>query len=311
MITVLRLGAFDVALDSSVAPEYPRFEALFRTRLEQMPDHTAADLCLSLAGPDEGPACGLSDALTRTDRGLRTTYASDLIAAELDQSVQPPTLVLAIDRGSPRIVHLDHYLRIVINAVLRHFHRVRMHAAAIDFGGATSLFIGDKGAGKTTISLHLARAGGAVLAEDQVVLRRTPAHAYLAAGSDGLMRLTEKTEAHFFPDRLAVAPIEVAGVAKKEIAAREHIRCEPHVEKPLRRLFFPTFGPTFAIERLAGRDPLARLAAPLLPIHRFTGDADRLQFIAFLTGVVAQTECYKLTVTSDIGDLSELSRFLG
>lgn len=311
MTTVLRLGAFDVALDASVAPEHPRLEALFRTRLEQMPEDAVADLRLSLADGAEGPSFGGSDALTRAERGTHTLYASDLIAADLDQGVQPPRLQLRIDRHHPRLIHLDHYLRIMINAVLRQFHRVRVHAAAVDIGGATSLFVGDKGAGKTTISLHLAGAGGTVLAEDQVLLRRTSADGYVVAGGDGLMRLTEKTEAHFFPSRLAVAPIEVAGVAKKEIAAHEHIRCAPHVEKPLRRIFFPEFGPSFAIERLRGRDPLARLAAPLLPIHRFTDDTDRQRFIGFLTGLVAHTECYRLTVTSDIGDLHALSRFLG
>jgi hypothetical protein len=170
--------------------------------------------------------------------------------------------------------------------------------------------VGDKGTGKTTISLHLARDGGTVLGEDQIMVHRSEQGTYLVAGGDDVMRLTSKTEAHFFPAWLDGGRVEVAGVPKREIRAGAHIACVPNGEHPLRRLFFPGIGDTFAIRPVSRVETVRRLAAPLLPINRFTSDEDRRDFLDFLAGISRQAECFSLTLTPDIAELRQLSEFL-
>lgn len=50
-----------------------------------------------------------------------------------------------------------------------------MHAAAVQFGGSALVLAGPSGAGKTTIARICAAAGRAVLSDDRVVIRRSPA----------------------------------------------------------------------------------------------------------------------------------------
>jgi hypothetical protein len=240
----------------------------------------------------------------------RLHFVSDVIAGHLDRASTPNHLSLSINDANPHVRHLDLYLRIVLNAVFRRLDRLRLHAAAVEYAGATSMFVGDKGVGKTTTCLHLARAGGTVLGEDQIMVRRTSEGRYLVAGGDDVMRVTGKTEAHFFAGSLPAAAVEVAGVSKKEIRARDHIAYLPNSERSLERLFFPEVGQAFAIHPMARQQALGRLAGPLLPIHRFTSDDDRRDFIAFLAGVTRQAECFSLTLTPDLADLQKLSRFL-
>ena len=309
MSRLLRLGSFDIALVGDSAPYHALLERLFRTRLEPR-RREPSDLQMSLTTTPSGNGYGASDALECRDEGDQLIIATDVIAGCLHRRTTPPHLELHIAGDHPRIVVLDHYLRIVVNAVLRQLGRIRMHAAAIDLGDATSLFVGEKGAGKTTISLHLARHGGTVLAEDQVMIRRRDDDVYLAAGSDGLMRVTAKTEAHFFPHALAVTPVAIAGVAKKEIDAHDHVACMPHREHSLRRLFFPEVGRDFSVQRLSGREALVRLATPLTPINRFADDEDRRGFLQFLAGLTRQVESYRLTLSPNLADLQRLSEFL-
>ncbi len=142
------------------------------------------------------------------------------------------------------------------------------------------------------------------------MVRKTARDGYLAAGGDGLMRLTVKTEEHFFVEPLQAPAVVFAGAPKKEIQAGDLIACEPNRECPPRRLFFPEVGQSFAIRPLTGREALGRLAAPLSVIHRFTSDRDRRDFIVFLAGMTRQAECFSLTLTSDLADLEKLTEFL-
>jgi hypothetical protein len=306
----LRLGAFDVALDECALPHRELLESLFRVRAESLPADAPVHLRLVLGSGGNGSAFRRDTALECREENGRVHFSSDVVAAELEHGTIPCRLRLMIDETNPYVRHLDLYLRIVLNAVLRRLGRIRLHAAAVDFAGATSLFVGDKGTGKTTICLHLAHEGGTVLGEDQIMVRRSEQGIYLAAGGDDLMRLTAKTEAHFFPDPLAGPSVDVGGVAKKEIRARAHITYVPNGEYPLRRILFPEVGQTFAVRTVSRVETLRRLSAPLLPINRFTGDRDRRDFIDFLAGMTRQAECLSLTLTPDLSDLQQLSRFL-
>jgi hypothetical protein len=309
MTPLLRLGAFDVALDDCAVRYQSLLAGLFRVQVEPLDDRGGATLRLALGVAQGGSVFGPDDALRSVEEDGRITWKSDVVAGRFDFGT-PCRLDLRVNVGHARARHLDHYLRIVLNAVLRRLGRMRLHAAAVDHAGSASLFVGDKGAGKTTICLHLARSGATVLGEDQIMVRRTPEGAFLAAGGDDLMRLTAKTEAHFFERPLDLPLVEVGGVRKKEIRARDHIAYLPNLERPLRRLFFPSIGGSFEIRPMGRREAVGRLAAPLLPVHRFASDRDRLDFLAFLAGLAEQVECFALTLTPDLADLRKLSEFL-
>lgn len=309
MTRAIRLGAFDVALDECSPAHQALIESLFRASAEAMRESAPMDLRLTITAgrPDEfGAGVALA---AREDEG-QVHLSSDVVAGTLDLRAPARRLLLRVNESHLHVRHLDLYLRIVLNAVLRRLMRVRLHAAAVEIGGTASLFVGEKGAGKTTLSLHLAREGGVVLGEDQIMVRQTDGGEYLIAGGDDLMRMTAKTEAHFFATPPAGTSVEVAGVAKREIRARSHIRYEVNRELPLRRIFFPSVGDTFAIRPLNRVETLSRLAAPLLPINRFTSDEDRRRFLEFLAGMTRQAECFTLTLTSDLADLGNLSQFL-
>jgi len=310
MRSLLRLGAFDVALDECSADHRQLLEGLFRVRAEPLTADAPLDLAMTLLPDVRGGGFSASDALECREEDGCVHFTSDVVAGELESGSPPSRLRLRIATDHPRARHLDHYLRIVLNAAFRKLDRIRLHAAAVDFGGAVSLFAGDKGSGKTTICLHLARAGGSVLGEDQIMVRRTASGPYLAAGGDDLMRVTAKTEAHFFAEPIAAPALDFAGTAKKEIRAASFITYLPNGEWPLRRIFFPEVRDRFAIRSLARRETLQRLAAPLLLINRFTSDTDRRDFIDFLAGLARQVEGFSLTLTPDLTDLYRLSCFL-
>lgn len=305
----LPLGAFDVALDRCSGSYQTLLEELFRTRARPARGGETAGLRMSLRDSDDADRFGADDALRCRKRGARIEFLTDVIGGRLTRGDEP-VLSLWIRTGHPRRQYLDHYLRIVINAAFRRLGRVRLHGAAIAFAGQVSLFLGDKGAGKTTVSLHLARAGGTVLGEDQIMVRRRSDSEYLVAGGDDLMRVTAKTEARFFAEPLDEPAVLLAGTRKKEIRAARYLPYALDQEWAATRLFFPSVGKAFDVRPITRREALARLAQPLLPIHRFSDADDRRDFLAFLVGWVRRLEAFELTLSEDLDELDRLADFL-
>lgn len=309
MTPTLRLGAFDIALIHCEPRHRTLLEGIFRTRARPRGDDEPAHLRLSLQPGGGGPVFREDDALACTREGHRLVLCSDLLAGYLVLGAGA-SLSLWTREDHPHARYLDHYLQVFLNAALRRLERVRLHAAAAELDGSVPLFIGDKGAGKTTISLHLARAGGVLLGEDQIMVRRRAAGDFVAAGGDGLMRVTARTERRFFPEPLNAPLVLLAGVRKKEIDADDHVPCALNEERSPTHLFFPAVADTFEVRPLSGRETLARLGAPLRPIHRFTGGEDRRDFLAFLAGLARQAEGFALTLSEDLDDLDRLVDFL-
>lgn len=309
MTPTLRLGAFDVALDACAPTHVELLEGLFRTRARDRDDDRPAHLRLALRSGNGAPPFGNDDALVCTEADGLLALRTDVIAGHLERGPEH-SLSLWVRDDHSHARYLDHYLRIVLNAVLRRLGRIRLPAAAVELDGSVSLFVGDKGAGKTTLSLHLARAGGVLLGEDQIMVRRREAGDHVVAGGDDMMRVTARTEARFFPEPLPEPVVLLAGVEKKEIAAASYLTCRLDEERPPERVFFPAVGEAFRIRPLGGREALARLAAPLRPIHRFTDAEDRREFLSFLARLVRQTESFELTLSEDLNDLDHLVAFL-
>jgi hypothetical protein len=221
----------------------------------------------------------------------------------------PLDAYLAIDSSRETAPLLLHSLMVVLNRLLLLQNRFHIHAAAVGFRGFTSLFVGAKGSGKSTISLMLGRAGATVFSEDHVMLRRHEGR-FLVSGCDGNMHLTRKTEEHYFEEPVAGRLIESAGVTKKQIDMKSLIDCRPYEETEVTALFFSRLADRFALRRITPEDAVGRMLAPLIERHRFADDKDQESFLDFFVQLVESCDAWELSLSPDLNDLSRLADFL-
>ena len=195
---------------------------------------------------------------------------------------------------------------VIIHKILFHCDRLMLHAGAVRVDDAVCLFVGDKGAGKSTSCLALARAGGTVLGEDQVVLWRSGGK-FTVSGNDERSRVTERTERHFFVEPLPITPRDFAGTMKKEIAMRDYFKSEPFRDFPPHRLLFPRVTGEFSLRRLSSQAALRRMMAYNGHFQRFAGARDQAAFLDFLAGFIASVSCWELTLGEDLSELDTLA----
>ena len=300
----LRVGSLSIQLECPDPGIRSRLERLFRTRVEAVDGRCQLELAVLRSA--EGPF-GSSDRLEMQTRQDTLVISSDAIFAELTPG-EPARAWLCVH---PVARELDHYLLVVLNSILRRLGAVRLHAAALRWRERTHLFVGSKGAGKTTLSLSLGRAGATVLAEDQVLVRRLPDSSFRVSGGDGRMRLTAPTESHFVGQLDDVAPQDFAGTPKKEIELSRLVTACPFVDQPLECIYFPSVGTELRLEPMSARAVIQRLLADLLPIHRFASDEDRLGFFDSLLELVSGLRRYRLTLSPRLEELGRLEDLLG
>lgn len=215
-------------------------------------------------------------------------------------------IALDLERSSRQL--LLHSLMVVLNKLFSLQGRYHLHAAAIGFAGETALFFGGKGAGKSTISVALGRAGGTVYSEDHIMLREDGG-GFQVSGCDGNLRLTEKSEAHFFDQPLEGRIVEGQGMVKKEVEMRTILKSSPFVESRVERLFFPFVGEHFEVSPLSAEEAIGLLLEPVLERHRFT-DEDETVFLDVFKRLVETTETWRLSLSRDLDELSKLANFL-
>jgi len=205
--------------------------------------------------------------------------------------------------------HLLHCVMVVLYRGLFALESLQLHAAAIQFGDSANLFIGDKGAGKSTVSLSLGLAGGRVLAEDHILLRRAEG-SFVVSGCDGMGRLTAKTENYFFAKPLPSTPVDVAGTLKKEIELADHVSSAPFEEVPVGRVFFVHVGEQLSMRRMKGNEALLKLIEMMRERQRFVGARDRGDFLDYFGDFLESTEVWDLTLSPDLNELDELAKFV-
>lgn len=201
------------------------------------------------------------------------------------------------------------HLSVALHKTLLLAERVFLHAAGVRLGDRTAVFVGDKGAGKSTISLTLGAAGGAVLGDDHVVLRRNGAR-FLAAGCDSHARVTRKTEEHFFAGALEGRVLELAGVRKVEFPVGRHFASDPYREHPIDRLVFSSVRERFRVEPLAKHRALLLLIEATRTSHRFSGPRDYGEYLDYFSDLVDSVETYVLDLSPDLADLTRLAAWM-
>jgi hypothetical protein len=198
---------------------------------------------------------------------------------ELDTAPQPMHAALSVHPYQGGEPLLEHGFAVFLHKVLQMCGIVRLHGAAVECAGATHVFIGDKGAGKSTIALALGRAGGRVLADDQLVARRRGSQ-MAVSGCDAFIRLTEKSEQHFFERPLAPPPQDFAGVLKKEVGLEALASAIPFQTEPRRVSTSRVWGSASTCTRFRGESPpcvfsTASRPRTALPTPRIAGTCCR------------------------------------
>lgn len=320
--TAIRLGSLAFDLHTSDATHFAMLEELLR--IESVAhDATDRPIPLHLLDCPEPLLREHLDPPTEavaTDPGggvaaFHRDVASAFVTTAAHATHEPQRLLVVLQSESTDSAHRLHCLMVVLYRVLFHLARLPLHAAAIDLKHlGTFVFIGDKGAGKSTLSFSLGSGGATVLGEDHVMLKRcvdpngTPR--FEVSGCDGRTRMTEASERHFFPQGLSLPSIEVAGVPKKEFELAAHVPSRPYVDHPVRALCFPrvTAGP-LRLESMPAATVLLRLLESSRERMRFSGTRDRQQLLDYL-GDFAALPAFSLDLTPDLDDLEQLPELL-
>jgi hypothetical protein len=312
---IIRFGSLTARLTSESPGRAEDVARIFGTSLKPASPELAsrAELAVALREPDRAawpdrPAIP-PDGMVLRHSARRPEIHTEHIAAALDLGTAPAHADVALLTPHPAHFDLCVHLAVVFHKLLFLMDRVVLHAAAVRLGGRVSMFLGDRGAGKSTISLRLARAGGAVLGEDHLILRRDGA-GFAVSGCDERSRLDAKTERHFFDRPLAAEPADFAGRLKKEMPAHQLFRSEPYTDRLPALLFFARPGGRFAIAPLSRRVALLKLMEAAGKLQRFVDPMDRGRFLALLSDFVATVEPYDLSLSEDIQELDRLAAFL-
>ncbi|HSE53896.1 MAG TPA: hypothetical protein VLB00_17030 [Gemmatimonadales bacterium] len=265
---------------------------------------------------DDQPADLAGSAPTAPRNGIwlggspgRPVVATPALWAEVFLDADPVRILVRVRQ--PDLIRQDLHVHfgVVVNKILFLMDHVVLHAAAVRVGDSVHVFVGEKGAGKSTVCLGLARAGGTVLGEDHVILRRA-APGYLVSGGDERSRLTERTERHFFPDSLPVPAKDFAGTPKKEIRMGDFFSSRPYQDFAAHALHFPRVGSRLALRPLRPQVALLRLLQYTSHMQRFASPADQDRFLDFLNGFVETVRTHEIELSPELGDLDHLARAL-
>ena len=235
--------------------------------------------------------------------------ATEALWAEVELDARPVRIRVRVRQPELFRPALHVHFGVVLNKILYLMDYVVLHAAAVRVHDAVHVFVGEKGAGKSTICLGLARAGGTVLGEDHVILRRT-GDGYLVSGGDERSRLTERTERHFFPETLPVPARDFAGTPKKEIRMGDFFSSRPYEDFQARALHFPRVGSRFALHPLKPQAALLLLMKYTSHLQRFTNGADQARFLDLIAGFIGTVATYQVELSPDLGDLERLHQAL-
>jgi hypothetical protein len=187
---------------------------------------------------------------------------------------------------------------------------LHLHAAAVHWNGETSLFLGGKGAGKSTLCLALARTGATVLGEDHVLVRRGR-RGFAASGCDANMRLTAQTEAALLPQPPTGRKAWFGGVLKREFDLRQTgFDVRPFADFEPRRIFFPTVASRVAIEPIRRARAMTKILDAIHDRHAIAGAWDARTLLDYVGGLVDSLEAYELELSPRLADLDAIVDFV-
>jgi hypothetical protein len=311
-VPILRLGSLTARLDAppSLGGD---LASIFGTSLKvptsDLLARVDADIDVRESKEDDTPAVTVPpDGMVVRHANPISIIHTEALSVAIDHARTPVRVGVRVRPGERSHYDLCVHLAVVFHKILFLLDRVVLHAAAVRIGGRVAIFIGDRGAGKTTTALALSRAGGTVLGEDHLILRRS-ADGFVVSGCDERWRVDERTERHFFDGPLPLEAADYAGRMKKEVVVRD-VASEPFTDDRAAQLFFIRAGNRFDIAPIPRGVTVLRVMEAAGKLQRFVDANDRLRFLTMVSDFVATITPYALERTDDLGDLDRLIEFL-
>lgn len=229
--------------------------------------------------------------------GAFRIFGVDRIAYRPNSGVGPDLLTLPL-------------LGTVMAAVLHHRGHMVLHGSAVEINGRAVVFVGDKGAGKSTTAASLVSSGRRILTDDVVALERAPDGGLVLLPGYGQVKLTQTaTEAIALPGgRVLDRPY--AGYAK-----HRHVLGGEFDTRPIgvSDILVLDRGNEMRVEALTGHRAITALMRyaylTRFGAQLFSGEEAR-RFLAWC-GDVARTVCVgRLEVPSRLDALAGLDDYL-
>jgi hypothetical protein len=316
---VLPLGSWRIDVRATHARYLETLGALFRQPVATRPAWPpgAADVRLALldrpAGtgpfrPASSPPEGSTPDWRPRGPGRRELHTGGL-ALRVDARGRPLRVSILVrePQVSPRGFR-DRLLELLVRLLFT-FDRLYLHAAAVRFAGRVHLFVGEGGFGKTSVALRLGQAGGTVLSEDHVLLRRTRA-GFRVSGCQETVRVTAATEAALFGAGGPLRGVAPQADGKKEVPLAALVPAEPYRDRPVHRILFNRVGRELRLRPLTRPDALRRLVHMTRGFFRPSGAADLRRHLALLSALTAGPALHELELSPDLRRLDDLVELL-
>jgi len=234
----------------------------------------------------------------------RAVFCTEMVRV-LIVAGRPAMIYIATDAALPAYQRRVH-LTVAMNAVLFHFRRVLLHAGAVQLGGRVHLFVGDRGVGKTTVTLRLAAAGGTLLCDDHVVIQRGRRH-FTVSGCSAQVRLAADTERFLCARPLRVAAQDFAGVLKKDVDAGALCASRPFRDYRVDAVYFPRLGTRFQLRPMLRHEGMAALLRQWRSALRFRDAVQFERCLDFFAACAAQVDFFELELSPRLADLDHLA----
>jgi hypothetical protein len=202
----------------------------------------------------------------------------------------------------------DHLFE-VIHKILFIFKRFYIHAGAVKWQDKVCAFVGDRGSGKSTVCLRLAKDGAQIISDDHILFNKS-GDDFLISGCEETVRVTEKTEKHLFDSPLTENQNDYDGVLKKEILLKYYFDCIPFQDFPIHDVFFTHVGNTFKIYPISKQQAVINLIEKTKAFFRFSRPEDLNDYLAYFSHLTSKTRLFDLILSPDLEDLKNLLYFL-
>jgi hypothetical protein len=231
--------------------------------------------------------------------------SSELIRGTLHQRSDSWRACIEVhDRGTSDLVYRTH-LSVVFHRLLLALGRAYVHAAAVTHHDRTFVFVGEKGAGKSSIATSLGRGGATILSDDHVLLTAGMPK-YFVSGCEPWARVTADTEAAVFASPLPVTAEDFAGTLKKEFRVGDFFASRPHEDVPIAAVLFPRVGTRVDLRRRSARSAALDLIQRTRRSYRPQDASDVQALLDFWLGLVRTAAAFDLELSPHVEDLATL-----
>ncbi|MEQ1870853.1 MAG: hypothetical protein ABL961_12605 [Vicinamibacterales bacterium] len=251
---------------------------------------------------------GSDDALTVHQTAGGISLTSEFVRARLERG-EPLTIEVLVRRAPSPAAAYQVHLAIAMHRLLLAMDAVYLPAAAVVLDGHAHVFIGEKGAGKSTISLALGLSGATVLSDDHVLIERTPA-GFVVSGCESLARVTADTEAQLFGEPLPVAAQDFAGTLKKEFALADYVQADLSTARPIAALHFPRVGTSLQLTPRRAQHTVLDLIERTRRSYRPQNAEEIAQLLDFWSALATAVPSFDLELSTDLQTLARLPSLL-